>query len=94
MYTFSEKEKSLIDRLIENVIAKNIPCSTPAFAGCYNQVLEKWRQGKLDYSHLTDYDELGVSEIVEDRIIFLDTGEGPYSDELKTCYSIIYKLPD
>lgn len=36
MYTFSEKEKSLIDRLIKNVIDKNIPCRTPAFASCYN----------------------------------------------------------
>lgn len=76
------------------MIDKNIPCRTPAFASCYNQVLEKWRQGKLDYSHLTEYDELGVEEIVEDRIISLDTGYGPYSDELKTCYPIIYKFPD
>ena len=36
MYTFSEKEKSLIDRLIKNVIDKNIPCHTPVFASCYN----------------------------------------------------------
>lgn len=94
MRQFSEKEKVLIGRLIENVIARNIPCRTPDFADSYKQVLEKWKQGKLDYSHMTDDDELGVGEIVEDRIISLDTGEGPYSDELKTCYSIVYKLAD
>lgn len=94
MRQFSEKEKVLIGRLIENVIAKRIPCRTPDFEDSYNQLLKKWRQGKLDYSHMTDDDELGVGEIVEDRIISLDTGYGPYSDELKACYSIVYKLAD
>lgn len=90
----TDSEKELALGLLQNVISRKIPCRIDAFQDSYDQLIEKAKEGKVDFDHMSDDDQVGLHEIIGRRIIYLDSGYGPYSNELKTCYSIIYKLSD